>query len=66
MKSYKSSLKTAARGLRKNITSTEELIWSAVQKKLWGIHFHRQNMLSKVIEQIIVAMQETKRLVAPL
>jgi very-short-patch-repair endonuclease len=50
MKLYKSSLKTVARELRKNMTPTEELIWFAVRKKkLFGIQFYRQKTLSSYI-----------------
>jgi very-short-patch-repair endonuclease len=50
MKLYNSSLKTAARELRKNMTPTEESIWFAVRrKKLFGIQFYRQKILGAYI-----------------
>jgi len=50
MKHYKSSLKTAARELRKNMTPTEEIIWFAIRrKKLLDIQFYRQQALGPYI-----------------
>ncbi len=50
MKHYKSSLKIAARELRKNMTPTEEMIWFAIRrKKLLDIQFYRQKAIGPYI-----------------
>lgn len=47
---YKPSLKTAARTLRTNMTTTEDLVWAIIRrKKLCGIQFYRQKTIGPYI-----------------
>ncbi len=50
MKLYNTNLKTTARELRKNMTPTEKLVWSAVRrKKLFDVQFYRQKTIGSYI-----------------